>query len=468
MKTDSNPAVLLVDDESKLLRSTSLTLRTSGIGHVHTINDSRDVETFLEAECVAVALIDLNMPHMNGVELLSLLNERFPRISVIILTAANEVDSAVNCMKNGAFDYLVKPVEKTRLINAVNHALESHNLHNELSSLRNSLLTREVTHPEAFGHIITENASMHDLCCYVDAISQSTQPVLITGETGTGKELFAKAVHNASGRSGQFLAVAVSGLDDTAFSDTLFGHKKGAFTGADSKRDGLIASAQDGTLFLDEIGDLSPPSQVKLLRLLQEREYYALGEDTPKTTNARIVVATNVDLPQAIETGRFRQDLYFRLKPHQVHIPALKDRLDDIPLLVEHFVRQAAKDLGRTIPNIPLALYQLLNTYTFPGNIRELEGMIFDAVARHKGSSLSLEAFRNAIGLSEHEELPAQGMSFNFPDKLPTIKQLEDALIQEAITRADGNQGIAAGLLGLTRQALNKRLIRAREKTLKR
>lgn len=461
------PTILLVDDEPQLLRSTALALRTSGLERVVAINDSREVEPFLRERKAAVALLDLNMPFVGGGQILQLIREHHPETAVIVLTAANEVDTAVDCMRNGAFDYLVKPVEKTRLVSAVNRALEAQWLRNELSSLRQSLLTREVIRPEAFAHIVTEHEAMHDLCCYIDAISQSSQPVLITGETGTGKELFARAVHNASGRPGQFVAVTVSGLDDTTFSDALFGHKKGAFTGADSKRDGLIASAENGTLFLDEIGDLAVASQVKLLRLLQEREYYPLGEDTPRHSSARIVVATNVDLAEAIERGAFRQDLYFRLKPHHVHIPPLRDRREDLPLLLDHFVERAATDLNRATPRVPVAVYQLLNTYDFPGNVRELEGLAFDAVARQKGQVLGLSVFRQAIGLDEGNQEPTAARpnrDFNFPPKLPTLKAMEDALILEALERADGNQGVAAGLLGITRQALNKRLIRARDK----
>lgn len=461
------PAVLMVDDEPQLLRSTSLTLRTAGITHTHCINDSRQVGELLSQHSVGVALLDLNMPHLNGIELLAYVSENHPDISVIILTAANEVETAVQCMRNGAFDYLVKPVEKNRLLTAVNKALDAHNLKCEVTHLRQSLLTRKVSRPEAFAHIVTEHDAIRDLCCYIDAISQSPQPVLVTGETGTGKELFAQAVHKASMRDGQFVAITVSGLDDTNFSDTLFGHKKGAFTGAEKKRAGLIASAQNGTLFLDEIGDLSTTSQVKLLRLLQEREYYPLGEDTPSRSNARIVVATNVDLADAVEKGKFRQDLYFRLKPHQVRIPPLRERLEDIPKLVQHFVNNAARDLNRSPPTIPPALYQLLNTFNFPGNVRELEGMIFDAVARHTGAALGLKTFREAMGLTEGsnvvEEAPSSPLSF--PSKLPTIKELEHALIREALVRASSNQGVAANLLGITRQALNKRLIRSKSKT---
>lgn len=463
---DSLP-VLLVDDECQILRSTSLTLRTAGIANVATLSDSREVINFLKSTPIAVALLDLNMPHISGEELLTQIKEHAPQVPVIILTAANEIELAVRCMRAGADDYLVKPVEKTRLISAVNRAIETRDLQDEIDSLRAGLLSRELNNPSAFSHIVTASDAMHDLFCYIEAISRTHQPVLITGETGTGKELFAKAVHRVSGRTGEFVAVTVSGLDDTTFSDALFGHKKGAFTGAEQKREGFIASAQGGTLFLDEIGDLSAPSQVKLLRLLQEREYYPLGEDQPRTSNARIVVATNVNLKAALEEGHFRQDLYYRLRPHHVHIPPLRDRVEDIPALVEMFVDKAAAELQHKPPAIPPALYQLLQTYGFPGNVRELEGMVFDAVARQTSSVLALQSFRQVMGLeaeNDTDEGKATFNSFEQLAQLPTLKEAEEALISEALRRAGDNQGVAANLLGITRQALNKRLIRAREK----
>lgn len=459
--------VLLVDDESQILRSTSLTLRTAGVANVVTFNDSREVLEFIQRTPIAAALLDLNMPHISGEEILVYIKERNPEVPVIILTAANEIDLAVRCMRAGADDYLVKPVEKTRLISAVNRAIDTRGLQDEIDNLRAGLLSRELKNPSAFSHIVTASDTMRDLFCYIEAISRTNQPVLITGETGTGKELFAKAIHLASQRRGELIAVTVSGLDDTTFSDTLFGHKKGAFTGAEQKREGLIASAQDGTLFLDEIGDLSIPSQVKLLRLLQEREYYPLGEDQPRRSNARIVVATNVNLKVALEEGQFRQDLYYRLRPHHVQIPPLRERIDDIPALVELFVDKAAAELHDAPPTIPGSLYQLLKTYNFPGNVRELEGMVFDAVARQKGSVLALHSFRQVMGQdipSSVTTTEATHHGFEELDQLPTLKEAEDALIREALQRAEDNQGVAANLLGITRQALNKRLIRAREK----
>jgi DNA-binding NtrC family response regulator len=267
------------------------------------------------------------------------------------------------------------------------------------------------------------------------------------------------------------VAINLAGLDDTMFSDTLFGHTRGAFTGADHPREGLIAAAATGTAFLDEIGDLSVASQVKLLRLLQDGSFYPLGADRPRESRARVIAATNTDVVQAVASGRFRKDLYFRLRTHHVHLPPLRSRRDDIPLLADHFVEKAARQLGKTTPAVPVALHQLLKTYDFPGNVRELEALVFDAVARHQGVTLSLASFRDAmsgksqltVSPEEPERAGARSQTGLYPERLPTLKEAEDHLIAEALLRADGNQGVAAGLLGLTRQALNKRLSRRRE-----
>ena len=462
--------LVLVDDEPQLLRSASVVLRTAGIESVITLEDGRELQATLEQNKVDAVLLDLNMPHISGVDLLSEVCERHPDIPVIMMTAANELEIAVDCMRRGAVDYLVKPVDKARLITSVNRALELRSLREEVENLRATLLDNTIKNPAAFAPIVTEDDDMLSLFRYMEAVARTPQPVLVTGETGTGKELFARALHDASGRSGNFVAVSVSGLDDIAFSDTLFGHKRGAFTGAESKRDGLIKTAQNGTIFLDEIGDLSESSQVKLLRLLQEKEFYPLGEDHPVNTNARVVCATNVDLLSAIKDGKFRLDLYYRLRSHHIQIPSLRQRIGDLPALIEHLVAKAAKDFERTPPSVPVELYTLLKQYAFPGNIRELEGMIFDAVARQQGTALSLASFHTAIGNNSAEQLilaPAEmasGAGWGDDQPLPTLKEAEDQLIQAALTRAEGNQGIAATLLGITRQALNKRLVRAREK----
>ncbi|MFQ5755934.1 MAG: sigma-54-dependent transcriptional regulator [Acidiferrobacterales bacterium] len=466
----SQRPVLLVDDEPQLLRSASVLLRSSGVKRVLTLDDSRGVLALLAEQKVGVLVLDLTMPNISGHDLLEHIAVDYPEVPVIIMTATNDLDNAVKCMQIGALDYIVKPAEKNRFVSAVTRALEIRALRDEILSLKERVLTDELHHADAFAEIVTQSKNMRSIFRYAEAIAASQQPVLITGETGTGKELVARAIHELSGRSGQFVAVNVAGLDDNVFSDTLFGHTKGAFTGAQWSRDGLLAEAAEGTLFLDEIGDLKESSQVKLLRLLQDYKYYPLGSDQPRQSNARVVVATNRNIIQRTNDGAFRKDVYYRLRAHHVHVPPLRDRKEDIGLLTDRFLEKAARALNKKRPTPPLELYSLLKAYPFPGNVRELDALIFDAVVRHQKGVLSLRSFKEII----HQEQPrAESASADgatavelaqlFADGLPTLKEAEHVLISEALRRADGNQGIAAGMLGLTRQALNKRLIRHRQ-----
>ena len=317
---------------------------------------------------------------------------------------------------------------------------------------------------ELFPFFVTNDEKMLSIFQYVESSAQTEQPVLITGETGVGKELIARAIHRLSNRPGNFVPVNVAGLDDNIFSDTLFGHERGAFTGAEHVRKGQIELAATGTLFLDEIGDLSQPSQVKLLRLLQEGDYLPLGRDEPKLSHCRIVAATNEDLWVLQRAGKFRKDLNFRLRTHHIHIPPLRERKEDIPPLVDHFLDKAANDLSKKKPTPPKELIPLLQTYSFPGNVRELQSMIFDAVSQHQSKLLSLEVFRSYIAQCQtHNPSPCAKISeepylVNFSDDLPTIKEATKLLVIEAMKRAQGNQTTAAQLLGISRQALGKRL----------
>lgn len=317
---------------------------------------------------------------------------------------------------------------------------------------------------DAFAGIVTQNSAMRAIFGYLEVIARSPMPVLITGETGTGKELVAAALHRLSGRPGEFVAVNAAGLDDTLFSDTLFGHARGAYTGADRERGGLIAAAAEGTLFLDEVGDLAGLSQVKLLRLVQEGSYYALGADRPLQSRARIVVATNCDLEQCVAAGSFRKDLYFRLLTHHLQLPPLRRRKDDVPLLLKHFIDQAVQILEKPAAEIPDLLLALLNAYDFPGNVRELQAMATDAVARHQGGPLLIASFRDWIAARTARGCGDQNwqssLSRLFCDRLPTLREIDEALTSAAMARANGNQGIAARILGISRQALNKRLNR--------
>lgn len=460
-----SPTVVLVDDEPEILFSYEVMLLGSGFNSIMTIADSRELLPLLAEKEVGVIVLDLQMPHLSGTELLNEITANYPQVPVIIVTAANELTTAVACMKNGAFDYQVKPIEVGRLVASVQKALEINALRREISSLRESLLTGRVRNADAFAAICTQSPKMTALFGYLEAAAATDQPVLITGETGVGKDLVARAVHTLSGQRGKFVAINSGGLDDLMFSDTLFGHRKGAFTGAGEARGGMIAQAEGGTLFLDEIGDMSPLSQVKLLRLLQEGEYYPLGSDTAVKNGARIVVATNQQLDRLMSAGTFRKDLYYRLCAHHAHIPPLRERKEDIPLLLELFLQDAARTLHKEKPGYRTELFTYLATYPFPGNVRELKSMVFDAMTRHKDGNLSISSFRHAIGApapaadSNPEQLNAE-QDFHLSGRFPTLKEIERHLIAEALKLSGGNQGAAAVLLGLTRQALNKRLCR--------
>jgi DNA-binding NtrC family response regulator len=390
--------ILVVDDEEAVLNGVRRTLRADGFENVLMCRDPRDVEPLLETEPVSLILLDLMMPHIGGRELLDRIAASHPEIPVIIVTAEHDIRTAVECMKSGAYDYLLKPAGAAELIAVITRALEYRELREENAKLRSKLLKQELARPEQFDEIITVDPAMHALFAYLEVVAGGSNPVLISGETGSGKELLARAIHNLSGRRGPFVAINVAGLDDTMFSDTLFGHRPGAFTGAVGVRKGMIELAGRGTLFLDEIGDLSEASQVKLLRVLQEREYHTLGDDRSKRLEARIVAATHQD------PAKLRRDLYFRLRAYHVRIPPLRDRTCDLPALIHHFVREAAHDLDRKPPVVPERLYRLLSRYDFPGNVRELRALVFDAVARHTGGPLPVEPFLESTGGNDIDE----------------------------------------------------------------
>jgi len=456
-----------VDDEAEIRASVKAALLLEGMTNAAECVDGDAAAEAVRAGAYSVVVLDLMMPGKSGVALLSYILEESPGTPVIVATGTGDLDTAIRCMRAGAFDYLSKPIDRTRLITSVRHALEKGEQEKELSSLSEGLFSSAPAHPEAFADIITSDLNMRAIFRYIEAIGPTTLPVLLTGETGVGKELFARAIHRVSGRTGGFVAVNVAGLEDTLFADTLFGHAKGAYTGAETAREGMIAKAEGGTLFLDEIGDLAAESQIKLLRLLQEREYNPLGADRPRPTNARFVFATNLDVAKATGEGKFRKDLLYRLKSHHIQIPPLRARGPDLPLLLDHFFEKAANAVGKPRPTVPRELVALLRAHPFPGNVRELEGMVYDAVVRHTSRTLSLASFREAIGpagqgVSGKEEAHgnADENLYAGVETLPTLKESGRLLVEEALRRAEGNQSAAAHMLGITRTALNRRLNR--------
>lgn len=453
--------VLIVDDEAHIVESQLNVLKSNGINNIISTTDSREVLGLLHNNEVEVVILDLRMPYISGEDILLQIRDDFPHVPVIIITGTNEIDIAVKCMRAGAFDYMVKAVEESRLVSGVSRAIELRELKREYWDLRKRLLSDRLSNPEAFSRIITQNRKMQSIFMFVESIAKTDETVLISGETGVGKELIARTIHDLSRTEMPFVAVNVAGLDDTMFSDSLFGHRKGAYTGAADSRKGFLQQASGGTILLDEIGDLSPSSQVKLIRLLETGEYYPLGSDLTMKTDARIVVSTNKNLNEAVGSGEFRKDLYYRLSAHEIKIPPLRERKKDLPLLVNHFMEEASKKLSKEKIAVPPELIPLLEIYDFPGNIRELRSMIFDAVSKQTEKMLSLKSFKEAMGKDvqvfskkQTEEL------IIFKDRLPTIAQASDILVTEAMKRAKGIRSTAAILLGISPQALGKRLNR--------
>jgi two-component system, NtrC family, response regulator HydG len=467
--TQEQPPIVMVDDEKSVLITAKALLRTSGFGPVVTISDSRELLPFLEKERAAVVVLDLMMPNVTGMELLPKIVHRFPDIPVIIMTASQELELAIQCMRDGALDYMVKPVEENHFIANLHRAMEMNAMQLQVQKLKGALLAGKPKQEKIFAPIITRSPKMRAIFQYIEAVAPSQDPVMVSGETGVGKELLIQAIHDLSGCKGCLQAVNVAGLDDHLFSDTLFGHKKGAFSGADTVRQGIVSQAASGSLFLDEIGDLSPTSQVKLLRLLQEKTYLPLGSDITQTSNTRILCATNQNLEEAVSEGKFREDLYYRLHTHQIQIPPLRERREDIPLLLGAFLKESAKAIGKGIPTPPPELLKLLHIHPFVGNIRELKSMVADAVAQHTSGILSMESFEKSIltkptpdtaGIEIQENIILDSL----PDPLPSLHSWSDFLIEEALKRAGGNQRIAAAMLGVSRHTLMRRKRSKQEK----
>ncbi|OGV45320.1 MAG: two-component system response regulator [Lentisphaerae bacterium GWF2_44_16] len=462
--------ILLVDDEPNALLSTSVALASSGINNTVQCEDCRTCLDKIRSLNSKIILLDLNMPGKNGIELLSEIKKDFPETAVIVITAADNVNTAVECMKKGASDYIVKPVDRNRLVTCVKNTIDLYELLRENLMMQHHFLDDKVDNPQAFASIITGSPKMKNIFQYCEAIAPSRQAVLITGETGTGKELIANSIHKLSARSGKFIPVNLAGLDANMFSDTLFGHIKGSFTGASANRKGLVEEAAEGTLFLDEIGDLNDETQIKLLRLLQEREYVPIGSDTIKKSDARIVAATNKDIKGSSLKSQFRKDLFFRLQTHHIKLPPLRERPEDIPYLLDFFLCEAAEEFGKKTPSYPKELVTLLKTYHFPGNIRELRAMVFDAISNHKSMMLSMDTFLRRIKTERTESISVsdteKDMEIIFPQNLPTIREITEKLMTEALSRANGNQSIAAEILGISQQALSKRLKKNKENSL--
>ncbi|HZV83107.1 MAG TPA: sigma-54 dependent transcriptional regulator [Geobacteraceae bacterium] len=463
MSNQPGQRIMLIDDDVDFLEGMKRVLQVNGFRSIAPFSCATEAIDSLEKEGASAILLDMVMPGITGRDLLPLLMDKYPDTPVIISSAVSEVDNVVSCMKIGAYDYLVKPIDATRLVQVVTNALRLNALNLENRRLKKYLLGTPLSSPEQFARIITRNARMKAIFKLIETFATTMHPILLTGETGAGKELVATVIHGVSGVKGEFVPFNAGGLDGSMFIDTLFGHVKGAHPFVGNERGGLIQRAQGGTLFLDEVGDLSNEAQIALLRLLQEGEYYRTGSDTAMCSNARIIAASNRDLRELINSGRFRRDLYHRLSAHQIDLPPLRERSEDIPLLLQHYVNEEANYLRKTPPEIAPELIDALSVGDYPGNVRELINMIRNGVALNSSGTLTLEDFpglpqvkktsTGLVRLSQDESFTIHAIF----DKCPSLEEFERLIIEETI-KLTGSKASAADILGITRPTLNRKL----------
>ncbi len=457
MPNSDGTQILIIEDNPTVVDVTTHLLQRKGWTQVAAAATGREALEWVARQSFGVILLDLGLPDLSGEIVFDGIKERRPEIPIVIVTAKNDIDTAVRFMSEGAFDYVLKGSEPIRLTSAVDRAFQYYRKSTDLSALQESLLSSGLKNPEAFASIITENDRLKSILRMAEAVSASDEAVLISGETGVGKELLSRAIHDCSGRQGRFVALNVGGLEDPIFDDTLFGHTRvGAFTGADQSRKGLAAAAEGGTLFLDEVGDLKPQSQVKLLRFLESREYFPLGSDSPRQSSARLIAATNSDLNVLVERGSFRKDLLYRISTFHLVIPPLRERQDDILLVGNHILRTLDRDHGKNI-RLTSGAVNLLQSLPLPGNVRELRQILLRARMASTNGEIDCQILES---LGFGSAMPAQSNAGNilFPETLPTVHDAVEALIQEALRRSHGKQNAAAALIGLSPQAISKRI----------
>ena len=442
--------ILVVEDEVKLARVISLHLEGSG----YQVDTASSAEEALRlADRADLVLSDLRLPGMDGIDLLGVLHRQNARLPVVVMTAFGTVENAVEAMKRGAADFLLKPFSLDHLTTIVQKTLEVESLREE-----NIRLREELGRKYQFDNIIGRGARMQEILAAVARVAPTRSTVLLCGESGVGKDLIARAIHHHSPRRDRpFVKINCTAIPENLMESELFGYEKGAFTGATASKPGKFEQADTGTAFLDEIGDVPASIQVKLLRILQERELERLGSNKTRQVDVRVVAATNVDLRAALEEGNFREDLYYRLNVFPITIPPLRDRVEDIPLLVDHFLRKISAEQDSRVESISEAAMRKLCGYSWPGNVRELENVIERSLVMATGKTLEPDDI--LLDAPVRQQAPAAaGPNGGFLPEGVTLEEHERSLIREALKRANGNKSQAARLLGLTRNALRYRL----------
>jgi DNA-binding NtrC family response regulator len=447
--------ILLVDDEKVFLESLERGLFLSGFKNIRAENDPRKAAALVQqGEHADIALIDITMPGMTGIELLDHIKSCSPTTECIMVTAADEASLAVSCIKRGAFDYLVKPLDMEELLVVILKALERKSLL-EIQMLGKKKVFAGFANPAAFASIMTQSEKMQRIMKEAELHASTKVPVLITGETGTGKELLAKAIHKASSRAENiFTPINMSALAGSLFEAEFYGHTKGAFTGAAKDRKGYLEMTSGGTLFLDEIGSLPLDLQGKLLRVLQEGEYFKLGTSRPQGTNVRFIAATNVELDKLQEQGLFRKDLFYRLCGAWLDLPPLRERKEDLVLLVEEFLQGYGR--GCENGNIEDPARSLLKAYDYPGNIRELKSIVQHAANLAQGRSISVHHLPAYVTAAvSTKSFPARRCS---DDVIVPLASMEKEHILKAYRYTGGNKLQTARMLEVGTNTLRRKL----------
>jgi two-component system NtrC family response regulator len=425
-------------------------LAEEGYGVVTASDGAAGLRAFQDGS-VDLVLTDVRMPDMDGLELLTRLKTMQPDLPVIVLTAHGTIDSAVEAMKLGAFDYLTKPFNRDQLKAAARKALEVAALTSENRQLRLVVAERF-----SFASMIAGSRAMRAVTDTASRVAQGDTTVLLEGESGTGKELLAKAIHFHSPRArAPFITINCGAIPENLLESELFGHRRGAFTGAVNDKKGKFEVADRGTIFLDEIGELPQLLQVKILRVLQEREIDKVGETRPIKVDVRVIAATNRDLDKMIADGVFRDDLYYRLAVVSIRVPPLRERTDDIPFLVDHFLQKHSERLGRQRPGVDKPVYSAFNLYSWPGNIRELENVIERALVLDKDGLLGLDDLPDRLRTREHR---IANLRMELPDEGISLEDVERELLLAALEKHNWNQTKAAAFLNITRSTLLYRM----------
>jgi two-component system, NtrC family, response regulator HydG len=448
-------SVLIVDDDSGHLAMLRTMVRGWGYG-VEGVQDGETAVERVRERAFDAVLMDVRMAGMSGLEALAQIKTYNPAIPVLIMTAYSSVDSAVQALKNGAYDYLIKPLDFDVLRLALERALDHSRLKTENEDLR-----RMVPADFELDNVIGRSRAMRELIEMVAMVAPTEATVLVTGESGTGKELIARALHANSGRrKGPLVTVNCAALTETLLESELFGHEKGAFTGAERQRDGRFMQANKGTLFLDEIGEIALTVQAKLLRAIQEREVQRVGSDRTVTVDVRIIAATNRDLMAQVEAARFREDLYYRLNVVTLKVPALRERSEDIPPLAQHFLKRFAERNRKPVKGFTPQAMDLLLKHAWPGNVRELENAIERGVILAPGEFLSERELPLHLGCSGNAG-PAAGNGEGIAGE--RLEDIERRAILATLDQTGGNKSETARILGITRATLHKKLKRFNE-----